>query len=72
MKVTLGTKEGLSAIELSVNGRHCPEQLGLSLTVTKGDWTGNQGGSPDGDQISTANAKNHLRSLRWDRFLGPT
>lgn len=57
MKVTLGTKEGLSAVKLSVNGRHCPEQLGLSLTVTKGDWTGDQGGSPDGDQISTANAK---------------
>lgn len=56
MKVTLGTKEGHSAVEISVSGRNCPERLLPSLSP-KGDWTGDQGRSPDGDCIDTANPK---------------
>lgn len=56
MKVTLGTKEGLSAVELSMEGTALGIQDCPSLS-SKGDWTGNQGRTPDRDWISTANPK---------------
>lgn len=48
VKVTLGTKEGHSAVELPVNGRNCPEVM-TSLTVIEGRLDRGPRQSPDGD-----------------------